>query len=168
MSKTYLCWSHGQDAAPWGSKNKAMAEVAKGLDLELDTIDYRGVESPDERTSMLVERIRTKEGRIILAGSSMGGYVSASAAQEVALAGLFLVAPAFYLPGYDKHMFFNLPETLHIVHGWKDEVVPAENSIRFAKRHSATLHMLNADHRISDKEKDVAELFRIFLEKTAF
>lgn len=164
MEKAYLCWSHGLDAEPWGAKSKAMADVAKGMGLELDALDYRGMTDPDERVEKLQQHLAGKKGPIVLAGSSMGGYVSAAVAQEADLAGLFLVAPAFYLQGYQKHVFFNLPEQIEVVHGWKDEVVPVENSIRFAKLHNASLHIVKGDHRLSNRHDDVAALFSRFLQ----
>ena len=36
--------------------------------------------------------------RLILVGSSMGGYVSTVASVSLKPAGLFLMAPAFYMP----------------------------------------------------------------------
>ncbi|WP_187170409.1 YqiA/YcfP family alpha/beta fold hydrolase [Salidesulfovibrio onnuriiensis] len=163
MKQGYLCWAHGLDAQPWGEKSKAMAETAKDMGLELDAPDFRGMTDPDQRVEKLLGHIKGKKGPIVLAGSSMGGYVCAAAAQEVEVAGLFLVAPAFYLPGYQQHVFFNLPETIKVVHGWKDVVVPVENSIRFAKLHNAALHILPGDHRLGGLASEVAFLFSGFL-----
>lgn len=163
MKQAYLCWAHGLDAEPWGAKSKALADEAKKVDLELDALDFRGISSPDERVEKLKDHLSGEKRPVILAGSSMGGYVSAAVAQDIPLAGLFLVAPAFYLPGYQKHVFFNLPERIEVVHGWKDEVVPVENSIRFAKLHGASLHVLGGDHRLTGRADDVAALFGRFL-----
>lgn len=164
MQKAHLYWSHGMDAAPWGAKSKAMAAAAQEAGLTLDALDYRDTTDPDERTARLVKHIGQKQSPVILAGSSMGGYVSAAAAGEIRVAGLFLIAPALYLPGYEKHMFFNLPGQIEIVHGWNDDVVPVDNSVRFAKLHKATLHILPADHRMTGMAGQVASLFTQFLQ----
>ena len=50
-----------------------------------------------------------------------------------------------------------------IIHGWKDDVVPVENSIRFAREHSATLHILDSDHRLHNELPLVNYLFEFFL-----
>ncbi len=163
MEQAYLCWAHGLDADPWGVKSKAMAEEARKTGLQLDALDFRGMADPDQRVDKIIAHLRDKQGPIVLAGSSMGGYVSAAAAQEIELAGLFLVAPAFYLPGYRKHVFFNLPDKIEVVHGWKDEVIPVDNSIRFSKLHNASLHIVRGDHRLSGLADEVAALFGRFL-----
>ena len=50
-----------------------------------------------------------------------------------------------------------------IVHGWRDEVVPVENSIRYAREQSATLHIIDADHRMQDQIALINYLFEYFL-----
>jgi len=49
------------------------------------------------------------------------------------------------------------------VHGWRDDVVPVENSLKFAREHSATLHILESDHRLHDVLSLVNYLFEFFL-----
>jgi alpha-beta hydrolase superfamily lysophospholipase len=41
---------------------------------------------------------------IVLMGSSMGAYVATVAAETIKPSGLFLLAPAFYLPGYLREL----------------------------------------------------------------
>jgi fermentation-respiration switch protein FrsA (DUF1100 family) len=36
-----------------------------------------------------------------------------------------------------------------IVHGWDDDIVPVENSIRYASECKATLHVVDGDHRLT-------------------
>jgi fermentation-respiration switch protein FrsA (DUF1100 family) len=50
-----------------------------------------------------------------------------------------------------------------IVHGWQDEVVPAEHSVRFAQLHRASLHMVDADHRLQNQIRIIQYLFEYFL-----
>ena len=38
-----------------------------------------------------------------------------------------------------------------IVHGWRDDVIPVENSVRYAKQYNAALHILDGDHRLVDE-----------------
>ena len=50
-----------------------------------------------------------------------------------------------------------------IVHGWKDDVVPVEQSMEFARRHGCALHILNSDHRLQDEVRFLKYLFEYFL-----
>jgi fermentation-respiration switch protein FrsA (DUF1100 family) len=50
-----------------------------------------------------------------------------------------------------------------VVHGWKDDVVPYEHSIRFAKEYGASLHLLESDHRLHNQLRVVRQLFEYFL-----
>ena len=94
----------------------------------------------------------------------MGGYVACAAARHKDVIGLFLLAPAFYLPGYDMHVFSGLPKAISVIHGWNDSVVPVENSIRFAKRHKANLHILDDNHTLEESTEVLCALFARFLE----
>src|ERR1700710_3032760 len=46
LSVNTVVFSHGKESGPWGSKITAMAAVARGLDLEVESVDYRGMEDP--------------------------------------------------------------------------------------------------------------------------
>jgi len=50
-----------------------------------------------------------------------------------------------------------------IVHGWHDDIVPVDNSIRWAREHYAALHVLNSDHRLEDRIEAVCALLKSFL-----
>jgi hypothetical protein len=41
--------------------------------------------------------------------------------------------------------------------------VPVENSIRWAREHQATLHLLNSDHRLEDQIEEICRLLQGFL-----
>lgn len=165
MKQPYVCWSHGLEASPWGKKSKALAEVVNNGKGTFTALDYQGMDDPDERVAKLVEHLRLQQGPLILAGSSMGAYVSLAAARSLPVAGLFLVAPALYLPGYKHHVFSNLPTVIDLIHGWDDDVIPVENSIRFAKLHRVPLHVLPTDHRITGHIEPLRKLFVQFLGK---
>lgn len=162
---TNLIWCHGSLSQPWGTKSKSLAHTATGLGLTMEAPDFQDLEKPDTRVERLVDHLG--DAPAILAGSSMGGYVACAAAKRVQVAGLFLLAPAFYFPGYDVHVFSNLPETVWLVHGWNDDVVPVENSIRFAGQHKANLHIIDDDHRLSASVDHINWLFGRFLETIA-
>ena len=73
----------------------------------------------------------------VLVGSSLGGHVSAAAAARCSRAALFLLAPAFYMPGFEAYTPQDVACPTAIVHGWHDDIVPVENSIRWAREHGA-------------------------------
>ena len=98
---TTVIFSHGQESGPWGTKIRAMAERAKSLGCEADSIDYRGIADPTKRVEKLVRECAHIEDRLILVGSSMGGHVATAAAGELGAAGLFVLAPAYYMEGYE-------------------------------------------------------------------
>jgi alpha-beta hydrolase superfamily lysophospholipase len=102
---------------------------------------------------------------IILVGSSMGGHVATAAAERLGASGLFVLAPAFYMPGYEALTPPPPAIPFCIVHGWRDTVVPVENSIRYATECHATLHLVDGDHRLTDKLEDIRNLLRFFIEK---
>ena len=93
----------------------------------------------------------------------MGGYVSTVASATLLPNGLFLMAPAFYLPGYGEQEPIACAGMTEIVHGWKDEVVPVENIIDFAARHSVILHLIDDDHQLIRSLDLIAEFFAAFL-----
>ena len=53
-----------------------------------------------------------------------------------------------------------------IVHGWRDEVVPAEHSVRFAREYRASLHLLDSDHQLHDQLRLHQVLVRILPDRT--
>ena len=52
-----------------------------------------------------------------------------------------------------------------IVHGWRDDIVPVENSIRFAQACNAELHVLDAGHRLTEIIDEITYYLRRFIEK---
>jgi hypothetical protein len=49
------------------------------------------------------------------------------------------------------------------VHGWRDAVVPVENSIRWAREQGAELHILDGDHRLQERIAEIRDLFGAYL-----
>lgn len=144
-----------------------MAEVARDRGWLAESVDYRGMDDPATRVTRLVGVCRAGAGPLVLAGSSMGGHVAASASRELAVAGLFLVAPAFHMPGYEALTPTPRAERIVVIHGWRDGVVPVENSVRWARARAATLHLLDGDHRLTDRLFEINRLFDAFLHDVA-
>ena len=143
----YVVFSHGKDAGPWGVKITALAGNARSEGYEVESVDYRGIDDPRERVNKLVEYCKELKGDLVLCGSSLGGYVSVAAASLLHARGVFLMAPALTMPGLPPLREKLLDCPTMIVHGWKDDIVPVEQSMEFARRHGCALHILNSDHR---------------------
>ena len=161
---TSVIFSHGQESGPWGTKIRAMAELATSLGCEVESIDYQGIADPTERVAKLIDEAGGIDDRLVLVGSSMGGHVATAAADSLHAAGLFVLAPAYYMPGYEDLTPPPPSMPVCIVHGWSDDVVPVDNSIRFAKSCQAELHILNGDHRLTANIDDINNHLRHFLE----
>ena len=79
--------------------------------------------------------------------------------------GLFLLAPAFFMPGYERYTPAPPACPVDMVHGWNDDIVPVENSIRYARQYKCTLHVLDSDHRLTANVTDVCALLDNFLRR---
>ncbi len=102
-------------------------------------------------------------GDLVLVGSSMGGYVAVASASLLHARGVFLMAPALYMPGLPelRQGVLDCPAT--VVHGWRDDVVPFEHSVRFAQAYRAALHLLESDHNLHNQIRVIQYLFEYFL-----
>jgi alpha/beta superfamily hydrolase len=162
MNEPIVIFSHGKDSEPWGSKIAAMAECARAHGYRAESVDYRGIEEPLARVNKLLTFARDLPAAVLV-GSSLGGHVAAAASIELRARGLFLLAPAFYMPGFEQYTPKPAAGPISIVHGWRDEIVPVANSIRYAREHHATLQVLDADHRMLQHIEAIRAYFELFL-----
>jgi pimeloyl-ACP methyl ester carboxylesterase len=160
---TTVIFSHGQESGPWGTKIRSMAERVKELGCSADSIDYQGIADPTERVEKCVRECAGIDDRIVLVGSSMGGHVATAAAEQVGAVGLFVLAPAYFMAGYESLTPEPPAIPITIVHGWHDDIVPVENSIRYARNCSATLHLVDGDHRLTANLDEINAYLRHFL-----
>lgn len=163
MSASTVVFSHGQESGPWGSKIKAMASMARERGWQVESVDYQGMADPTERVSKLIDFCSGLSRPPVLVGSSMGGHVATAAAAAVGASGLFVLAPAYYMPGFEALTPPAPAIPIEIVHGWHDDIVPVANSLRFAEECSATLHLLDGDHRLTANIDDINNLLALFL-----
>ena len=161
MNKLAL-FNHGKDSEPWGSKILALAKIAEKYAYHIESLDYRQTLNPDERVEQLLAMDLSAYDEVVLIGSSMGGYVATVASEVIKPKGLFLMAPAFYLPDYAQTEF-QPPKNTFVVHGWQDDVVPAESAWKFSQKHHCELKMLDADHRLMTVLEQVCDEFERFL-----
>jgi len=164
--KGHVVFSHGSDGTPFGTKIRALYEIAESEGYEVAAVDYRGLADPDERVQLLQEFCRDFSSHLVLVGSSLGGYVSLAAAPTLHAKGVFLMAPAIHAPGIPA-LKRGLPDCpIAVVHGWRDEVIPYEQSVRFARENRLALHLVEADHRLHGAIPFLRYLFQYFLIET--
>ena len=125
--------------------------MARRQGWEVQSLDYRTIPDPDRRVTRLLGNLDGRQGRTVLVGSSMGGYVATVASKTIRPEGLFLMAPAVYLPGYGDHDPVPQAGQTVIIHGWRDGVVLVENAYCFARLHGADLHLVDSGHQLLDK-----------------
>jgi len=165
--KTLILFAHGKESGPWGSKIKHLAAIAEQIGASVLSPDYSDLLDPDARVARLLALPLPDHDRLILVGSSMGGYVSTVASQSLKPVGLFLMAPAFYIPGYAVQDPHPCAARTCVAFGWGDDVIPVEHGIRFAQAHKADLHLLDSDHRLNSVLPELGELFGLFLSHVA-
>ena len=174
-------FSHGKESGPWGSKITRLATLAKAQGCTVDSIDYQGIDDPDQRVELLVSLLKKETGKVLLVGSSMGGYTALVAAiklvaeqqenAQLSIAGIFLLAPALYLPGYQaqhyplQHLHQPTPNPIPVavVHGWADNIIPTANVIRFGQEQNCSLHLIPGDHRLNSSMHLVEPIFNQFI-----
>lgn len=156
---------HGMESSPASEKIQRLKRVAESRGFTAEAPDYSRIMDADQRvnefTSLEIPPVET----LVLVGSSMGAYVAAAASAIVRPKALFLLAPAFYIPQYGMQEPTPHAEIVEIIHAWQDDVVPVDNSIRFARQFSTRLHLVNSDHRLSDQINFMSVLFERLLDE---
>jgi alpha/beta superfamily hydrolase len=160
-----VLFAHGKESGPLGSKMKHLVNIAERHGAQVLSPDYSDLSDPQARVERLSNMELPAHNRLILVGSSMGGYVSCVVSGLLKPEGLFLMAPAFGLPGYAVQHPIPVAQHTCVVMGWQDEVVPVGGVIAFAKTHSTTLLLLDADHRLKTALPELGELFDQFLRR---
>lgn len=158
-----VIFSHGKESGPWGSKIMALAKVAMEADAHVASLDYSDLINPDERVDRLLSYAKPPHDKLILVGSSMGGYVSAVASKTLKPDGLFLLAPATNITGYaEQDLQVAVPHVM-VIHGRSDEVIPIENSRIFCSRNSVPLIEVEGDHRLNSAIVEIEQIFAKWL-----
>src|SRR5690606_1824721 len=75
----HVVFSHGLDGSPFGTKIRALYEIAEAEGYEVAAVDYRGVDDPEERVPMLPAICRGFSRHLPLVGASLGGNGAAPA-----------------------------------------------------------------------------------------
>ena len=164
----HIVFSHGKESGPWGGKISQLAEVACSLGCTFDSLDYRETSEPDQRIKLLTDYLAgdhcPAQRQVILVGSSMGACVTVAATRYFPVAGLFLLAPAFGLfDAWSKEDMHPHAGKSELVHGWHDELIPAQTVFDWAKEYHCTVHLVNDSHRLLVAIADISKWFREFI-----
>lgn len=161
--------SHGLQSGPDATKATAIAQACDLFGWSSERIDYRDLDvimpplgDVEARIERLLSAVRTVRGPVVLAGSSMGAFISAQVSLRAPVQGLFLMAPPISLQGFDMTLE-TAAVPLSIVHGWHDELIPADAVVAWAKAHQARICLVNDDHRLSRHVDFCAQQFALFL-----
>ena len=171
----HVFFSHGKESGPNGIKIQQLRAVLDKRGFSAESLDYTDTFDPAVRAARLISRVRdfvaeNPQTPWLLVGSSMGGAVSLLAARELAPelrpSGIFLMAPAVFMPGYETEPLPDLRCPVSLIHGWQDDIIPPENAIRFAQHfpEQTRLMLLPAGHTLNEVLPDVNRFFELFLE----
>lgn len=172
MSRGHCILSHGFESGPDATKVTALAEVAERLGFTHERPDYTDLDARREvsnvgdvpaRLQRLVGRANAAAARgpVVLAGSSLGAYISAIASLQVPTQALFLMVPPTRMgpmPALDA-----APVPTSVVHAWQDELIPAADVIAWAQARSARLLLVQDGHRLEHHVEASARAFEELL-----
>ncbi|WP_395771741.1 alpha/beta fold hydrolase [Arenimonas sp.] len=161
--------SHGLNSGPDATKATALAQACDLLGWSCERPDYREFDAimpPLGDVQARIERLHSLAagvtGPVVLAGSSMGAFISAQVSLRLPVRGLFLMAPPISLEGYEMGLQTSAVP-LSIVHGWHDELIAADDVAQWAKHHQARICLVNDDHRLGAHIDFCAQQFALFL-----
>lgn len=164
--------SHGFESGPDATKVAALAETAERLGWSHERPDYTGFDARRDLSELGDVEARqahllalatgaAQRGPLVLAGSSLGSYISARVSLQVPIAGLFLMAPPITMGRLADLDAARVPTS--IIHGWDDELIPAQAVVDWAFPRRARLLLVNDSHRLSAHVEASAEAFASLL-----
>jgi predicted alpha/beta-hydrolase family hydrolase len=164
--------SHGFESGPDATKVTALAEVAERLGWSHERPDYTDLDAMREASELGdvharlarllgLARRAAERGPLVLAGSSLGAWISARASLEVPVAGLFFMAPPVRMGEAPPLDAARVPTA--VVHGWDDELIPAQDVVAWARTRRARLLLVDDGHRLSNHVEASADAFEALL-----
>ena len=160
--------SHGFESGPDATKVTALAEVAQRLGWTHERPDYTDLDAKREVSDLgdVMARLQrlhalasdaALRGPLVLAGSSLGAWISARVSLQVPVAGLFLLAPPVRMEPAPALDAAAVPTS--IVHGWDDELIPADEVVAWAQPRRARLLLVDDSHRLASNVATTADAF---------
>lgn len=170
--KGHCILSHGFESGPDATKVTALADAAERLGWTHERPDYTDLDAKREVSKFgdvlaRLERLQqiahdaSTRGPVVLAGSSLGAWISARVSLEVPVRGLFLMAPPIHMGPAPTLDAAAVPTS--IIHGWHDDLIPAAQVVEWAAARSARLLLVDDSHRLSDHVQASAEAFAALL-----
>lgn len=164
--------SHGFESGPDATKVTALAGAAQRLGWTHERPDYTDLDAKREvsevgdvhaRVARLLERARTAAARgpLVLAGSSLGAYISGLVSLQVPTQALFLMAPPVRMGEAPRLEAARVPTS--VIHGWNDELIPASDVVAWSYARSARLLLVDDSHRLSNHVEASADAFASLL-----
>ena len=164
--------SHGFESGPDAAKVTALAEVAERLGWSHQRPDYTDLDGRRDVSALgdvparvqrllALAREAAARGPLVLAGSSLGAWISGRVSLQVPVAGLFLLAPPVTMRDAPPLEAAHVPTSL--VHGWGDELIPASSVVAWAQARRARLLLVDDSHRLSAHVAAGADAFAALL-----
>lgn len=174
--KGHCILSHGFESGPDATKVTALADAAGRLGWTHERPDYTDLDARRDvsdlgdvaaRVQRLLALARDAAGRgpLVLAGSSLGAWISGRVSLLVPTRALFLMAPPIAMGNAPALEAAAVP--VSIVHGWHDELIPAPQVVAWARERNARLLMVDDGHRLSDHVQASAREFASLLSSLA-
>lgn len=166
----HVILSHGSGSGPEATKVSALAEVAQALGFATSRPDFRAEDARGyagavpARIARLTAAMHGTAHPLVLAGSSMGAFVSGLASLQVPCDGLFLIALPIDIPGYAASFDSASGIPGMLVHGYRDALCPVAAALAFARGRGMPALLLDDDHRLAQHVDAIARQFRLFLE----
>jgi len=166
--------SHGFESGPHATKVTALAQAAQNVGWSTHCPDYTDLDARQDisplgdvpqRLQRLLDTVKTaatQHERVVLAGSSLGAYISAIASLQVPTNGLFLLVPPTQMGSMPALDAANVP--ISIIHAWHDELIAPSEVITWAQARSARLLLVNDEHRLSNHVETCAHAFAQLLQ----
>lgn len=157
--KGHCILSHGFESGPDATKVTALAEAADALGWTHERPDYTDIDARRDISELgdvpaRLQRLlalaqdAARRGPVVLAGSSLGAYISGLVSLQVPVAGLFLMAPPIRMG--TAHPLDAAPVPTSIIHGWRDELIRADEVVMWAQARRDRLLMVDDTHRLTE------------------
>lgn len=164
--------SHGFESGPDATKVTALAAVAEAAGWTHERPDYTDLDARREVSELgdvpaRLQRLlglaqaAAARGPLLLAGSSLGAWISGRVSLDVPVAALFLMAPPVRMAPAPELEAAAVP--VSIVHGWHDELIPAADVVAWAAPRNARLLLVDDSHRLSAHVEASAQAFAALL-----
>lgn len=170
--KGHCILSHGFESGPDATKVAALAEAAQRLGWTHERPDYTDLDARREVSELgdvpaRLQRLlglaqaAAQRGPLVLAGSSLGAWISGQVSLQVPVRALFLMAPPIAMGKAPPLQAARVPTS--IIHGWHDELIPAVQVVEWAAARDARLLLVDDGHRLEKHVRDSAEAFAVLL-----